>query len=76
MPEISVSNPTGRDPWEIERDAHILKDYSAIKADPTRLADAQEYLQKEIEVSQKALGRNPVSRHNNPATVGTFNFKK
>lgn len=75
MPEIAISNPTGRDPWEIERDARTLKDYSAIKADPTRLADAQEFIKREIEISQKALGRNPVGRNNNPATVGHFNFK-
>lgn len=75
MPDIVVSNPHNRDPWEIEHDARVLKEYSAIKADPTRLSDAQAFIKKEIEISQKALGRNPISRHNNPATVGSFNFK-
>lgn len=64
-----------RQPWEIESDAHTLKRYAEIKADPARLADAQNFIKHEIEVGNKALGRNPVSKHNNPATVGTFNFK-
>lgn len=70
-----MSMGIGRPEWEIREDALVLKQYAQIKADPTRLSQAQNYLTKEIEMATRALGRNPISKHNNPATVGRFNFK-
>ena len=64
-----------REQWEIEHDARVLRESAEIKNDPTRLAEAQNYLKKDIENSKKALGKNPLSRHYNKATVGHFNFK-
>ena len=64
-----------RDPWEIEHDARVLREFAEIKNDPTRLAEAQNYIKKDIENSKKALGKNPLNRHYNKATVGHFNFK-
>lgn len=64
-----------RDPWEIEHDARVLREYAEIKGNPSRLAEAQNFIKRDIENSQKALGKNPLSRHYNKATVGRFNVK-
>ena len=61
-----------REPWEIEHDARILRESQAIKGDPGRLAAAQAYLRSEMDDIKSALGKSPLSKHNNPATVGHF----
>lgn len=58
--------------WETREDASTLQRYQDIKADPTRLANAQACIQDTITQSKKALGQksNPtLPGRKNPATI-------
>lgn len=67
---MSVIETTSQRPeWEIANDARILKEAMDIQQDPTRLREAKNYIQSEIDINNKVLGKNRSSKHNNPATV-------
>ena len=67
---MSVVITTSQRPeWEIAEDARILKGAMDIQQDPTRLREAKDYIQSEIDIGNKVLGKNRNSKHNNPATV-------
>lgn len=67
---MSVIETTSQRPeWEIANDARILREAMSIQQDPTRLREAKNYIQSEIDINNKVLGKNHNSKHNNPATV-------
>lgn len=67
MPVVETTSQ--RPQWEIANDARILREAMDIQQDPTRLREAKNYIQSEIDVANKVLGKNRNSKHNNPATV-------
>ena len=67
---MSVIETTSQRPeWEIANDARILREAMSIQQDPTRLREAKNYIQSEIDINNKVLGKNRNSKHNNPANV-------
>lgn len=67
---MSVIETTSQRPeWEIANDARILREAMDIQQDPTRLREAKNYIQSEIDINNKVLGKNRNSKHNNPATI-------
>ena len=54
---MSVIETTSQRPeWEIANDARILKEAMDIQQDPTRLREAKNYIQSEIDINNKVLG--------------------
>lgn len=67
---MSVIETTSQRPeWEIANDVRILREAMSIQQDPTRLREAKNYIQSEIDINNKVLGKNRNSKHNNPATI-------
>lgn len=67
-----------RDPWEIREDVRHLKEANAIKGDPNRLKDAQEYIRKDRQAEDSVLGLKSapaVPGRQNPATIMKLNVK-
>lgn len=63
--------------WETERDAEILKQYSNLKSNPERLANAKRYLEVEVRNARRALGRERMSdSHKNKATISRIEPSK
>lgn len=55
--------------WEARRDAETLTESEQIKADPTRLARATEYLKLSLDTTKTVLRKNCVKTRGNPATI-------
>lgn len=59
---MSVIETTSQRPeWEIANDARILKEAMDIQQDPTRLREAKNYIQSEIDINNKVLGKTAIA---------------
>ena len=55
--------------WEARRDAETLTESEQIKADPTRLARATEYLKLSMDATKAVLKKTGAKTKGNPATI-------